>query len=168
MSDRAALAFRAALLALPLIGLSLKAVDPERPEFNRSDSIQYIERLLRKNGLEQSIESKIEISHETVGTVFRAVKCRGAFLVVPLPTTAQSFDHVIGGFKYDVGATGFVYRGRVYGTYPYIRRIADQILYALRVQSSARGPAQSTVYSFKEFGSCYIAAHVNWNLSVNN
>ena len=156
-----------ALLVAPLFGLVLKTSMPAAPSFDRAQGIAWIDRTLRANQLTQDAKSDLSISGQQAGVVYGKTGCEGALIVVPLPPTAQSFDQVIAGFDRDVLTAGFVYRGVVYSSHPTGRRFVDQVTNAVRFVAPGPPPAKTTVFAFKELGSCHLSRAVDWRITLS-
>ncbi len=151
-------------IVLPIIGINWKVTDtPSDGTFERADLIRDAGRAMEASGLARSLSSRIEVSGSPVASIYHAPGCPGLLLVVPLPPTAQRFEHVVPALDTPASAEGYVYRGQHEETYPAARRVLGIILADLRLASNQAPGVDSTVFAYREIGLCGLSNRVNWS-----
>lgn len=148
-----------ALFITPGLGLALKSRDTSVEAFDRVSSVQRAEDVLLEHGLVRDDTSRVLISGISAAAIFHQPHCDGLLAVVPLPLTAQRFEHVVPTLGENVTASGYVFQGRHSDAYPALARLLASLLADLRI----RDQTDTTVFSFKELGNCGLAARMDWS-----
>lgn len=151
------------IVSLPVAGLVWKFNDTVSSGFDRPGLIKRAEAGLKAGGLVRSRNSQVEISGVRAAAVYRLRECNGLLVVLPLPPTAQRFEHVVPVLGAPSSETGFVFQGKVSSSYPALKRAISVLSNELRIRKS-QPAVDSIVFAFRELGSCGLSKQLDWSL----
>lgn len=151
--------FWMAVVLTPVPGLALKASDKTSEAFDRAGLVRRAEDAMSENGLVKDFASQALISGIPAAAIYRRPSCDGLLVVVPLPLTAQRFEHVVPSFQENETASGFVFQGRRSEAYPMLSRLVAIISANFHIRTDI----DTTVFAFKELGNCGLSLQMDWS-----